>query len=297
MPPRPERQVADKRVWILAGYRRSLIPVLMLDAIRDRAPRGVRVEAVVCVSELTPRRILAWRKRFGKAFLAKALRSAGVGRRGRDDPERAVLLARRGGGASPPTIRARCDEMGLAFHVVRGPNEPDALKLLSAGRPDLVLYAGGGILRERFLALPRDGVVNVHSGPLPHVRGMSAAEWSLYLGIAPTATVHWIDRGVDTGGILGWAVTEVKTGDRIGHVRSRALVAGMDLLADLLEPLAAGDLETKDNPGDRGRQYYEMAEPLKQIVQGWIDAGRTPLRAHTEVDPDDTRAAVARSVP
>jgi methionyl-tRNA formyltransferase len=258
----------------------------------------VRVEAVVVVSELSPRRILAWRRRFGRSFATRALRAAGIGRAALADPERAVLVERVGaGGGRPPTIRDRCRDLGLAYHVVRGPNEPDALALLDAGRPDLVLNAGGGILRQPFLERAGRGVLNVHSGPLPHVRGMSAVEWSLYLGLVPTATVHWIDRGVDTGGILGDVATEIRDGDGIGRLRARTLLAGIDLLAGLLEPVAAGTLAARPNPRDRGRQYYEMAEPLKRVVEGWLATGRTPVATPAAVDPGDGRPAVARARP
>jgi len=46
------------------------------------------------------------------------------------------------------------------------------------------------------------GVLNVHLGLLPQIRGMSSPEWSLLSGVPVGITFHYMDAGIDTGPIL-----------------------------------------------------------------------------------------------
>ena len=278
---------------ILAGFRRSLPPLILLNALAGRT--DVEVTAVVCVSEHSLRRIRAWRNRFGSQFLSKVasvLRPVG---HSAFDHEREMLAARvRQQQETPSQLPARSQELGVPFELVSGINAPDCLSRIDHYRPDFLIYAGGGILRRGLIERVPRGVLNIHSGPLPHVRGMSAPEWTLYLGLDPTATVHFIDPGIDTGAIVGDVSVGVSRADSLGHVRGRTLLAGIDLLVSLLGPVAAGRTERRENPPGRGRQYHEMVPTLKRVVQSWVGRGLTPVTSHREVDPDDLRPATLR---
>ncbi len=50
--------------------------------------------------------------------------------------------------------------------------------------------------------MPRLGILNVHLGLLPEVRGMSSPEWSLLQGVPLGITFHYMDAGIDTGPVL-----------------------------------------------------------------------------------------------
>ena len=281
------------RLIILAGFRRSLPPLILLNALAARD--DLEVAAVLCVNEYSLRRISTWQKRFGGQFLKKVLSVFGQSEGSVFDDERELLKSRVM--QQQGTLRylpKRCKELGIPFEIISGPNEPDGLETLKRYRPDFAIYAGGGILRQQFIESVPGGVLNVHSGPLPHVRGMSGPEWSLYLGVVPTATVHFIDPGIDTGAIVGEVSINITRKDTLGHIRGRTLLAGIDHLLDLLGDIMSGDVSKRENPGYLGRQYFEMAPLLKRVVQSWVRQGITPVIGPAEVDPKDFSPANIR---
>ena len=83
---------------------------------------------------------------------------------------------------------------------------------------DLVVYAGGGILRKNFIKVPNIGILNAHSGKLPFFRGMNVIEWSLLYNVKPTVTVHMISEGID-GDILFQKSIPVKNNYSIVDLR------------------------------------------------------------------------------
>jgi methionyl-tRNA formyltransferase len=89
---------------------------------------------------------------------------------------------------------------------LNGVNSDAARCTLSDGAPDLfVSIRYGGILREPVIALPRLGVINLHSGLLPQYRGVMATFRAMLAGDEEIGTtLHTItDAGIDTGGIIG----------------------------------------------------------------------------------------------
>ena len=91
---------------------------------------------------------------------------------------------------------------GFPVAVCDNQNAPDAIAQLKEWSPDLIIFTGGNILRKQLLELPRLGVLNVHLGLLPEVRGMSSPEWSLLNHVPVGVTIHYMDAGIDTGPIL-----------------------------------------------------------------------------------------------
>jgi methionyl-tRNA formyltransferase len=76
---------------------------------------------------------------------------------------------------------------------------------LSAFKPDLIISIRfGQILKAAAIAVPSIGVINLHSGLLPHYKGVMASFWSLlrdeaWLG----TTLHWItDSQIDSGHLI-----------------------------------------------------------------------------------------------
>ncbi|MBP8128395.1 MAG: hypothetical protein KA184_02360 [Candidatus Hydrogenedentes bacterium] len=282
-------------VILLAGYRRSPTALALLWALKRRARDVPPVKAVFCVTEFSPGRWRQWRRRFGPESFAR-MRSA-LGRRSASihDSEYAMYRERlHEWGVSHRSLRSLCRELGVPFHVVRGYDTPGVLRLVDRYTPYAGLFTGGGILRAPFLERFPGGVLNIHSAWLPHIRGLNAAEWSLYHGMQPAATVHVMDRGIDTGPILARRLIEVGRGEPLGRIRARVVLRGLDLLLEILPAFMRGALAQEANPKEQGRQYYTMAPALRDLVQHWIDAGVTPVCPPATVAPDDLRPAPQR---
>src|SRR5688500_18212289 len=83
------------------------------------------------------------------------------------------------------------------------PGEPDTVEALRALGADMgVAVSFGYLLRPPILDLFPRGCVNLHPALLPYNRGAYPNVWSIVDGTPAGATLHWIDRGVDTGDVI-----------------------------------------------------------------------------------------------
>ncbi len=89
--------------------------------------------------------------------------------------------------------------------IIEGQNlrQPSVLNAIKALQPDMGLsILFGYILRPEFLELFESGVVNLHPSFLPYNRGSNPDIWSIVEGTPAGVTLHYIDKGVDTGDII-----------------------------------------------------------------------------------------------
>ncbi len=84
-------------------------------------------------------------------------------------------------------------------------NSPAGVARIQATEPQLIISLRFGlIIRDAVIAIPRHGVINLHSGLLPDYRGVMATFRAMLNGDSEIAsTLHFIqDSGVDTGDII-----------------------------------------------------------------------------------------------
>jgi methionyl-tRNA formyltransferase len=115
----------------------------------------------------------------------------------------------------------------------------------------------GVILRSEAIAIPRLGVLNLHSGLLPEYRGVMATFYALLNGAKRIGTtVHFIrDRGIDTGPILGRTTLEVEPGRSYLHHVLNLYPEGCALLAQTAQRLLAGESVEGMPQGGSGAYY------------------------------------------
>lgn len=85
------------------------------------------------------------------------------------------------------------------------PNGEAGLAALAASKPDLVISLRyGRILQPAAIDIPTWGVLNLHSGRLPHYRGVMATFRAMLAADSLLgSTLHWIeDASIDTGRIV-----------------------------------------------------------------------------------------------
>ena len=99
--------------------------------------------------------------------------------------------------------------------------------------------------------------VNVHAGITPLYRGVHGGYWALASGDRGNCgvTVHLVDEGVDTGGILGQARVDPGPHDDFSTYPLLQLAAGLPLLLEVLPAVAAGQARTLPPPLGESRLW------------------------------------------
>jgi methionyl-tRNA formyltransferase len=146
-------------------------------------------------------------------------------------------------------------------------NDQRCIHYLKQVKPDLILFTGGGLLRQEILKVPSIGILNCHAGILPYFRGMDVVEWTAVEGCIPSVgigvSLHLMDAGVDTGPILFTQRLELMPNDSFESIRERidammvaAMVKGVCGLRD-------GEIIANAQQVEKGKQYYIMHPRLK----------------------------------
>jgi folate-dependent phosphoribosylglycinamide formyltransferase PurN len=141
--------------------------------------------------------------------------------------------------------------------------------------PDLVVFTGGGIIRPNILAVSGAGIVNCHSGILPEYRGMDVVEWALLKGDFEQlgCTVHFMDRGLDTGDILRVEKIPVLPSDTAKRIRGRIESRMPAVLVEAVVDYLEGKRLRIPQPPEAGRQYFVMHPELQTRAE-------SKLRSH-----------------
>ena len=164
---------------------------------------------------------------------------------------------------------------GIPVRALPSPNAGEGLEVLRAFAPDLVLTIRyGAILKAPAIAVPRLGVLNLHSGLLPAYRGVLATFRALVNGDADIGcTLHCIDDGtIDTGEVVAQArVPARREWSLLRHILA-LYPPGTALVAEALARLSAGERLSSRPQGTAGAAYYSWptAEEWAEFARrGW----------------------------
>jgi methionyl-tRNA formyltransferase len=146
---------------------------------------------------------------------------------------------------------------GQAIIEVPSANSPEFLTAIERLKPAVVLLAGCRLLSRRTLSAMPCPVLNYHAGITPGYRGMNGGYWALATGDAENfgATVHLVDAGVDTGGVLHQVRGKPGTGDNIGLYALRLAALSRDICIRSVKDALEGQL-IPTNPDMPSKQWY-----------------------------------------
>ncbi|WP_227006012.1 formyl transferase [Marinifilum sp. N1E240] len=101
------------------------------------------------------------------------------------------------------------------FVKVDSINDNDTIKILIEEQPDVVIVNGTRIISKKVLSCTKAIFINTHTGITPEYRGVHGGYWALVNGDKGNCgvTVHMVDEGIDTGGVLYQDVIEVTSDD------------------------------------------------------------------------------------
>ena len=129
------------------------------------------------------------------------------------------------------------------------------LKTLKSYEPDLVVLAGCLVVIPEMMvdAFPNK-IINIHPALIPSFcgtgyYGLTVHEKVLERGVKVTgATVHFVDKGTDTGPIILQKAVEVKQGDSPKELQQRVMEeAEWKILPQAIDLIANGRVKVIDN--------------------------------------------------
>ena len=150
-----------------------------------------------------------------------------------------------------------------------------SLEYIRSLQPDLVLSIRyGKIFGNEFVGIPPLGIINLHSGLLPHYRGVLATFRAMMNQEKEIGcTLHFIENaGIDTGGIIGFVkipVTPEKS--LLSHILS-LYPASRELIVSTIEKLFCGEQIPRMVQEESTAAYFTFpTEPEIQAFsqQGW----------------------------
>ncbi len=159
---------------------------------------------------------------------------------------------KRGSQLIPSPVKEAALELGLPVATPEKASDPtfvEQVRALEADAAGVVAY--GQILRRPLLDAVHLGWVNLHFSVLPAWRGAAPVQRSIEAGDDVTgATTFLLDRGMDTGPVIGVLTETIRPRDTAGDLLDRLAVAGAPLLKDSLEALGNGTAMPQEQPED-----------------------------------------------
>jgi methionyl-tRNA formyltransferase len=165
-------------------------------------------------------------------------------------------------------------------------NDPAVARLADEVSPDLIAVFGTSLIRGDLLQRGRLGLINLHGGLSPHYRGADCTFWALYNGEPDQigCTIHFIDRGIDTGQLIAHVRPAVRDGDDELTLFWRAVKDSTAAFMELLGRMEAGQRlgQSQREKGRlyrvRDRQWRHERDLVKELRRGLLRGVSLPPR-------------------
>ncbi|HUP27720.1 MAG TPA: methionyl-tRNA formyltransferase [Chloroflexia bacterium] len=176
--------------------------------------------------------------------------------------------AGRGSKLTPPPVKVAAEELGMTVMQPPSLKDPSLRDALTSIAPEVtVLVAYGEYVPSSLLELPRCSSVNLHPSLLPRWRGSTPIQSAVLAGDSVTGvSVIKMDKGLDTGPILGQRETAIAAGETASELSVRLAMLGAELLAETLPLWLRGEIEPRPQP----EQGVTLTRTLKK-EDGLID--------------------------
>lgn len=127
-------------------------------------------------------------------------------------------------------------------------NAKETIKILKEINPDVVIVNGCRIVSNKVLSAIDAVFINAHEGITPRYRGIHGGYWAMvnndleHCGV----TVHLVDKGVDTGGILYQATIQPDKKDNFTTYPYYQTAAGIPLMRQAVLDVENHRIQTKE---------------------------------------------------
>jgi folate-dependent phosphoribosylglycinamide formyltransferase PurN len=169
-----------------------------------------------------------------------------------------------------------CRTMGLETaapeaHYIRhidSVNSSTCGAALAALKPKVVIVNGTRIIRKDILNATPTVFLNVHQGYTPQYRGSHGSYWALYNNDPGNCgvTVHIVDEGIDTGGVVARVPANPTATDNFATYPYLQTAAALPALVEATSAALAGTLRTITTDGPSAVWYHPG---IFEYFRGW----------------------------
>ena len=170
------------------------------------------------------------------------------------------------------------EQEGIDTLYVEDINAEEVVEFLQQHTPELVVASGTSILKQHILEATDSPIINLHPGLAPQYRGRYGSCWPIYnqepelVGV----TIHFVDKGIDTGAILTQGRVEYEWCDYAKTITYKQHKLGGELMVECLqnfEEFSQNASRKTDCPSKNYRtmglcQYLKAKKWLKQNRRG-----------------------------
>lgn len=201
------------------------------------------------------------------------------------------------------SLAEKAEIEGIPYRLMKSSDELGLAEWVRKLKPDIiVVFSMSQLLRENIFSIPDFGAINLHPSFLPEYRGPNPDFWQYYnMEMNPGITVHYIDKGEDTGDIIFQERTNIPLGTKSPE-RLNSLVGenGVSIVLKALDAIQTGTSprikQPVKSPTEKAR-HIKAAEhktiidwhnwPIERIwhvlrgTEQWLDALSQPKNLWT----------------
>ncbi|MFH1894731.1 MAG: formyl transferase [Patescibacteria group bacterium] len=156
----------------------------------------------------------------------------------------------------------------LIINIPKGEINNEAyVKKIKKVRPDIIVVFGTGLLREKIIDICPKKIINMHLGLSPYYRGSATNFWPLhddkpeYVGV----TIHFLDKGIDSGDIIHQGRPEIKVGDNQHSIGCKTIIVGTQLMIKTIEQCMKNKLKSFPQNKEKGKLYFRKDFSIKNV--------------------------------
>ena len=163
------------------------------------------------------------------------------------------------------------DQTGNGVIPLNEINSNDGIEKLQSSDPDLIVSIRyGTIIQSAVIAIPRFGILNLHSGILPQYRGVMATFWAMLNSDKHVGcTLHYIiDGTIDTGPIV--SIYQKKRNAKTDYFTNVISLypSGCELIIKAVKIIESGEsLEQKSVKGESHYYTFPKGQEISRFKQ------------------------------
>jgi len=158
----------------------------------------------------------------------------------------------------------------LKVFKVNDLNSRKTEKRLKRLQPDLIILLGTGIIRKNILSIPNKGVIHIHHGNLPKIRGVGTIGWSILIENELFITAHFVDPGIDTGNIISKRKIEITSNDDLVSLKKKCQLASPEFIHVIVNNIKQNSLSVREQKKNDGKQYYKLHPYFMELANNKI---------------------------